>query len=63
VILSGRARASIGRRAVGELHPGDSFGEIALLHDVRRTATVTALEPLTVCGLEAADFMAATTTS
>jgi CRP-like cAMP-binding protein len=63
VILSGRAQASIGPRAVGELHPGDSFGEIALLHDVRWTATVTALEALTICRLEAADFMAATTPS
>jgi CRP-like cAMP-binding protein len=58
VVLAGRAQASIEGRVVGELHPGDSFGEIALLHDVPRTATVTAVEALTICRLSAADFLA-----
>jgi CRP-like cAMP-binding protein len=60
VLLAGRAQTTIDGRVVGELHPGDSFGEIALLHAVPRTATVTALEPLTLCRLPAADFRAAT---
>jgi CRP-like cAMP-binding protein len=63
VVLAGRAQASIEGRVVGELHPGDSFGEIALLHAVPRTATVTAVEPLIVCRLDAADFLAATARS
>jgi CRP-like cAMP-binding protein len=63
VVFAGRARATIDGRAVGELHPGDSFGEIALLHDVPRTATVTAVEALTTCRLPAADFRAATAPS
>ncbi len=47
VIAAGRAEASIDGRPVSELLPGDSFGEIAILHRIGRTATVTAVEELT----------------
>jgi CRP-like cAMP-binding protein len=51
VILEGRAEVRMGGRKRASLGPGDYFGEIAILRSSlldrsRRTATVTALEPL-----------------
>ena len=46
VIRSGRATVEIDGAETGSLGPGDFFGEIALLHDVPRTATVRALDAL-----------------
>jgi hypothetical protein len=43
------------------LGPGDGFGEIALLRDVGRTATITALEPGRLLRLRREDFLAALT--
>jgi CRP-like cAMP-binding protein len=44
VLLSGLARVSVAGEARTELLAGDGFGEIAVLHRVPRTATVTAIE-------------------
>jgi|GEM_PF-293491 len=43
---------------VRTMRAGEFFGEIALLQDVPRTATVRAAEPLTVFALDKTDFLA-----
>jgi hypothetical protein len=42
ILVEGDAEATINGKAVSHMHRGDSFGEIALLRDVPRTATVIA---------------------
>lgn len=61
VVLAGRALVSVAGEPTNELHPGDAFGEIAVLHSTRRTGTVTAIEPLTVCRVPAPEYLAAVT--
>ena len=45
VIFNGRVSVERGGRGVKELGPGDWFGEMALLSEGTRNATVTASEP------------------
>lgn len=59
VIESGRAL--VGVDPSSELGPGDFFGEIALLRDTPRTATVRAADDLSLFALERDDFLAAVT--
>jgi putative peptide zinc metalloprotease protein len=61
LIVEGRAEASTvgpsGTVPLAALGPGELFGELSLLEaGSRRQATVTAVEPLLLLGLRAADF-------
>jgi MFS family permease len=59
VIESGRLGATYDSRELSTMGAGECFGEIALLRDVPRTATVTALEDSVLQTLEREDFLAA----
>jgi MFS family permease len=60
-IASGKVAVELEDGTTRELGAGDSFGEIALLRDVPRTATVRALEPLQLFALERDEFLLAVT--
>jgi MFS family permease len=59
VVTAGTAAVSVDGVPRPALGPGDGFGEIALLHDVPRTATVTASGPLQLLGLAQDRFLSA----
>jgi MFS family permease len=61
LIAEGTADVSAAGQTINQLGPGDGFGEIALLRDVPRQATVTALTDLTLYALERDVFIAAVT--
>lgn len=61
VIRDGRADVEIAGSHLRELGPGDSFGEIALIREVPRTATVRALTALDLLALERDVFVATLT--
>ena len=56
VIGEGNVRYSIGGDDVGTGGPGDYFGEVALIDDGPRTATVTADTAVTAWGLTSWEF-------
>ena len=57
VIASGRVRVEIDGAEVRTLGEGSWFGEIALLRDVRRTATITALTDVALWVLDRDSFL------
>jgi hypothetical protein len=61
VIADGTATVEIDGAETSTLGPGDFFGEIALLREVPRTATVRAVQDLRLFALERDDFIAAVT--
>lgn len=61
VIESGRVAVLEDGRPIRQLGPGDSFGEIALLRSVPRTATVRAVNDTELAKIDGARFVAAVT--
>jgi CRP-like cAMP-binding protein len=61
LVSEGRVHVTVDGAEVSELGPGEGFGEIALLRDVPRTATVAAVEDTTLYALDRAQFLAAVT--
>lgn len=56
VIESGEASVSVGGKERATLKPGDYFGEIALIDEGARMASITALSELACYGLTFWDF-------
>lgn len=56
VVEEGEADVSVGGEQRGSIGPGDYFGEIALLNDSPRTATLTARTDMVCYGMTPWDF-------
>jgi CRP/FNR family transcriptional regulator, cyclic AMP receptor protein len=56
VVVEGNATVSVSGEQRGTLGPGDSFGEIALVDEGTRSATITAATDLRCYGLTAWEF-------
>jgi CRP-like cAMP-binding protein len=61
VIESGRLEVTQNGSVLRELGPGDWFGELALLRDVPRTASIRALTDVSVVVIERGPFLSAIT--
>ena len=61
VVEDGEVAVSMNGRPVATLGPGKYFGEIALLRDVPRMASVTAVSPTTLLALDRVEFLEAVT--
>jgi MFS family permease len=61
VVREGRAEIDVGGTPVRTVGPGECFGEIALIHDVPRTATVRAVTGLDLVALERDVFVSTLT--
>jgi CRP-like cAMP-binding protein len=56
VIEEGSAKVSVGGQDIRTIGPGDYFGEIGLIADIDRTATITAETDLRCYGMTFWDF-------
>jgi MFS family permease len=61
IVLSGRVHVTVQGRDAGSVTGGGSFGEIALIRDVPRTATVEAIEPTELLAIRREPFLEALT--
>ena len=59
IIATGQLEVIINSRRVNLLNPGDSFGELALLHDTVRSATILTVDRSTMWGLDRKTFRSA----
>jgi len=57
IIVSGTAQVSRGQEILATVGPGDIVGELALLGDGHRTASVTAIQPLQAMVMSAQEFL------
>jgi CRP/FNR family transcriptional regulator, cyclic AMP receptor protein len=56
VVEEGQADVSVGGESKGSIGPGDYFGEIALINESPRTATLTASTDMVCFGMTSWDF-------
>ena len=56
IISRGKVEVVINLKVAAVLNPGDSFGEVALLHDTPRTATIITLQEVSLWGLDRETF-------
>ena len=56
IIEDGEATVTVGGEELGTMKAGDSFGEVALIDDGARTATITAKTPLKCYGITSWEF-------
>lgn len=61
VVIHGELDVEVAGRDVRQLGPGDGFGEIALVRDLPRTATVTTRTPSVLLAMDREPFLAALT--
>jgi CRP-like cAMP-binding protein len=63
ILATGAADVIIDGKKVNTLAPGEGFGEIALLRDVPRTATIKTTQPSEVFALDRETFLGAVSSS
>ena len=56
ILASGRLEVVVGGRQVNVIKPGEGFGELALLHDTPRSATIRTLEPCSMWAVDGKTF-------
>jgi len=61
LVVDGELEVTVGGERISSLGRGDCFGEIALLRDVPRTATVTARTAVRLDALDKVSFLSALT--